>query len=336
MTNVLGRRRFLTMSAGAALAAGLGAARTPSRAAEVTNLTVGMSFHNLDAAPAWVAQDLRLFEKYGLNVTITSFEGGAKVAVAALSSGRLPMAFIAAASVINARAKGLPLEMIGGLIDKIPYDFVVAKDITSPSQLKGGKGAISGFGGSSDFISRFALAKLGVDPREVTFLQVGNETARLAALRSGQIQFTVLTAGLDLAAFDMGFKPMLRLYTLDQPYQHTGIGANATWAREHKDVVESFLKGLIAGSVYIKNPLNEAAVLALLRRHLRINEIELKKGFELYREQFYRSYPFVTGPGIEFILRARKIDMPATDFYDNSYVQALKDANFAATVGRTS
>ncbi len=43
-------------------------------------------------------------------------------------------------------------------------------------------------------------------------------------------------------------------------------------------------------------------------------------------------YPLVAGAGIEFILRERKITQPATDFYDNNYVQALQNANFAATV----
>lgn len=98
--------------------------------------------------------------------------------------------------------------MIAGLINKFPYDFVVAKNITNPAQLKGGKGAVSGFGTSSEFAVRFALGKLGLDPQDVTLLQTGNETARLAALQSGQVRFTVLTAGLDLEAFDIGYKPL--------------------------------------------------------------------------------------------------------------------------------
>jgi hypothetical protein len=59
------------------------------------------------------------------------------------------------------------------------------------------------------------------------------------------------------------------------------------------------------------------------------------QGFELYRERFYSVYPFVTVPGMEFILRERKIAQPVTDFYDNSYVQALQNANFAATVAKS-
>jgi ABC-type nitrate/sulfonate/bicarbonate transport system substrate-binding protein len=225
--------------------------------------------------------------------------------------------------------------MIGGLINRFPYDFVVAKNITSPSQLKGTKGAISGFGGSSEFAVRFALSKLGVDTQDVALLSTGDETSRLAALSTGQIQFTVLTAGLDLVAFDMGFKPLLKLYTFDQPYQHTGIAVHTSWAKTHAAIVDSFLKAIVAANAYVKNPLNIAAALALIRKHLPIKESHLKQGFQLYRDQLYSVYPLVTVPGMEFILRTKKIDQPVTDFYDNSYVQALQNANFAATAGRS-
>lgn len=331
---MLGRRRFLALTAGAALAEVLTRGRALVQAQE-QNLMVTMSSHNLDSTTAWIAQDLHFFEKYGLNVQVISVQGGARMVAPMLAAGEVPIAFIGAAEIVSARAKGIPVKMIAGLNTKIPYDFVVAKDITSPSQLKGAKGAVAGFGGSSDVIIRFALTKLGVNPNEVTLLQIGNEISRLAALASGQIQFTVLTAGLDLVAFDMGFKPFLKLYTVDQPYQHSGIAVNTTWAAHHAAVILSFLKAIIASSVYIKNPAHEAAVLAVLRRHLQIKESHLRQGFQLYRDHFFTIYPLVTEPGMEFILKAKKIDQPVSDFYDNSYVQALQDVDFATAAAKS-
>ncbi len=334
MRLALSRRQFLAMSAGAALGELRAAPRARVQAQGLTHLHVGMSVHNLDGVSAWIAQDTKLFEKYGLGVTIVSFQGGAK-AVAAMAAGDVPVALLGAADIINARARGFPLQAVAGLINKFPFDFVVAKNITSPSQLRGTKGAISSFGGSSEFATRYALTRLGIDPQDVTLLQVGNESSRLTALASGQIQFTVLTAGLDLVAFDMGYKPLLKLYTLDQPFQQTVVAINTAWAKTHSGIVDSFLRATIAANVYVKNPLNLAAALALIHTHLPIKESHLKQGFLLYRDQFYSVYPFVTVPGIEFILRTRKMDQPATDFYDNSYVQALQNANFAATVGKS-
>lgn len=333
MSVAISRRHFLGAVAGAALAERLTALDVPVTAQGLTPLNMGMSFQNLDGVSAWIAQDKHFFEKYGLSVTIINIQGGPRTA-AAMVSGDVPIALIGAADIINARSRGIPLQVIGGLINRFPFDFVVSKEIATPAQLKGTKGAISGVGGSSEFAARFALNKLGVDPQDVTLLQVGDEPSRLAALQSGQIQFTVLTAGLDLVAFDLGFKPMLKLYTIDQPYQHTGIAVNTAWAKTHGAIVDSFMRATIAANVYVKNPLNVAAALSLIHTHLPIKESHLKQGFQLYRDQLYTIYPLVTVPGMEFILRTRKIDQPVTDFYDNSYVQALQRINFAATAGQ--
>jgi NitT/TauT family transport system substrate-binding protein len=330
----LSRRRFLTMAGGAALAGVLAGTRAPVRAQGLTPLSVGLGFHNLDGAAAWIAQGKRFFEKYGLNVEIISFQGGAK-SVVAMAAGEVPLGLISGIEIVNARSRGIPLQMIGGLVSRFPFDFVVAKNITTPAQLRGTKGAISSFGGSSDFAARYALTKLGINPQDVTLLQTGDESSRLAALSSGQIQFTVLTAGLDLVALDMGYKPFLKLYTFDQPYPNSGIGVNTTWAKTHAPIVDSFLKAIVTANVFIKNPLNVAASLALLHKHLPIKEEHLKQGFQLYRDQFYQTYPLVTVPGMEFILREKKIEQPVTDFYDNSYVQALQNANFAATAAKS-
>jgi NitT/TauT family transport system substrate-binding protein len=341
LSEALSRREFLSISAGAVLAAVPAGALAKFLAAPATAqaqglipLNVGMSFTNLDGVSAWIARDKDFFGRYGLSVEIISIQGGSRT-VTAIVAGDVPIALIGGANIIGARSKGFPVQMIGGLINRFPYDFVVAKNITSPSQLKGTKGAISSFGSSSEFATRYALTTLGINPQDVTLLQAGNETSRLGALQSGQIQFTVLTAGLDLVAYDMGYKPLLKLYTLDQPYQHTTIAVNATWAKTHTAIVDSFLKAIITANVYIKNPLNVAAALALIHTHLPIKQDHLKQGFQLYRNRFYSVYPLATVPGIEFILRARKIDQPVTDFYDNSYVQSLQNANFAATVGKS-
>ncbi len=334
MGSGLRRRQFLAISAGAALAKVLAGTGSPVRAQGLTSLNVGLSFINLDGVPAWIAQDKHFFEKYGLNVTILSFQGGAR-AMAALAAGDVPIALLGGADVIGARSQGFPVKMIAGIINSIPFDFLVTKNITSPSQLKGTKGAISSFGGSSDFAVRYALTKLGVSPSDVTLLQVGNEASRLASLQSGQIQFTVLTAGLDLEAIDIGFKPMLKLYEFNQSFQHTGVAVNTDWAKTHGHVIDSFLKAIVTADVWIKNPLNVAAAIALIHPHLPIKEGNLKLAFQLYRDKFYQVYPLVTVPGMEFILKERKINQPVADFYDNSYVQTLQAANFAQSVAKS-
>lgn len=333
MGGKVSRRKALALTGAAAVAKWIAPA-APVRAQGMTSLQVAQAFNNLDAVSAWIADDRGYFKRYGLDVTIVHIQGGAK-AMAALAGGDVPLSLTAGSDVVTAHSRGVPVTLIAGLINKFPFDFVVAKNITNPAQLKGGKGAISGFGGSSHFAVLYALEKLGVNPQDVTLLQVGDETSRLAALQSGQIQFTVLTAGLDLVAFDMGYKPLLKLYTLDQPYQHTGIAVNTNWAKSHASIVDAFMKAIVTGCVYVKEPLDAAAAQALIHRHLPIKDDYLRQGLALYRERFYQTYPLVTEPGMEFILRQKKIDQPPSSFYDNSYVQALQSANFADTARKS-
>jgi ABC-type nitrate/sulfonate/bicarbonate transport system substrate-binding protein len=327
------RRQFLALSAGAMLSTWLPGSAAPVRAQGLIPLNVGLGFHNLDAAAAWIAQDKQYFQKFGLDVTIVEFQGGAK-SIAALVSGDVPLNLQSGVEVVNARSKGFPVTMIAGLVNKFAFDFVVSKNITGAAQLKGTKCAISSFGGSSDFAARFALRKLGLDPADVTLLPTGNESSRLAALQSGQIQSTVLTAGLDLAAFDMGYRPLLRLYDLDQPYLSSGVAVNTNWAKAHPAIVDSFLKAIVSADVFMKNRLNIAAAVALLHKPLPIKVAYLTRGFELYRDKFYQIYPMVSAPGLEFILKELKNNQPAAAFYDNSYLQALENANFAGKAGQ--
>ena len=52
--------------------------------------------------------------------------------------------------------------------------------------------AISRFGSSSDFIARYALSKIGLNPgKDVTIVQIGSTTARVDAALAGRVQATL-------------------------------------------------------------------------------------------------------------------------------------------------
>lgn len=313
--------------------AALAAVAPGVRAQQPISLDVAIGFFNLDAVPVWAAVDKGFFQRYGLDVKLINTPSGSK-SIQAMVAGDVSVAFIAGATVLTAAVQGHQVEMIGGLVTVMPYDLIFAKNITDPKQLEGQKCVVSTVGTASDLILRYGLKRLGVDVTKVTILPAGNEMSRIAAMQSGQVQCTVLTAGLDLTALRMGFRSGLKLYETGQMYQHSGIGAKTPWVQSHKDVVMNLLKAITAGLAYLKNPAHEESALDIAQKHLGgISRDELKQGFKLYRDKIYPDYPFVSEEGMAFILRERKIDKPARLFMDNSFVQQLKDENFAQTVG---
>jgi ABC-type nitrate/sulfonate/bicarbonate transport system substrate-binding protein len=319
----------------AALCGGGPAALPVTRAAAgpPVPLDVGLSFVNIAAVPVWLGIDQHLFEPYGVQPNLITIRGGTQ-AMAAMVSGRLPILFTAGVTIIEPVVKGVPIELVAGLVNVIPYDFIAAPEITKPSQLEGARGGISGFGSADYYAQIYALSLLHVDPKRVVWLQVGTETERLAALKAKQIQFTILIVGMDTPALAAGFQPMLRLYETKQPFQHATVAVYKPWADTHKAELTNFLKGLIASIVYWKDPAHAPQVLAVAMRHLHMSAEDLQPGLALYREKIIPTYPVVTGAGMEFLLKMVQVNRRATDFYDNSYVEALQAENFAATVGR--
>lgn len=306
---------------------------TGAAAGPPAQLDVGLSFDNIAAVPIWLGVDQHLFERYGVQVNLITIRGGTQ-AMAAMASGRLPVLLTAGVTIIQPVLKGIPIELVAGLVNVIPYDFLVAPEITGPSQLEGAKGGISGFGSADYYAQLYALSLLHVDPKRVAWLQIGTETERLAALKAKQIQFTILIVGMDAPALAAGFRPLLKLYETKQPYQHATVAVYKPWAETHKAELTNFLKGLIASIVHWKDPAHAPQVLAIAMGHLHMPAEDLGPGLALYRNRIIPTYPLVTGPGMEFVLKMLQINKPATDFYDNSYVEALQAENFAATVGR--
>lgn len=98
---------------------------TRAAAAPSGPLDVGLSFANIAAVPVWLGIDQHLFERYGVQPNLITIRGGSQ-AMAAMVSGRLPILFTAGVTIIEPVVKGVPIELIAGLVNVIPYDFIAA------------------------------------------------------------------------------------------------------------------------------------------------------------------------------------------------------------------
>src|SRR6266508_1352015 len=111
--------------------------------------------------PAWVAYEKGFFRKYGLDVQLVFIDGGSRV-VQTLVSGDVTAAQMAGSAVIQSHLEGSGVKIIAGFLNTMTYKLMVTKDITNPEQLRGKILAVSRFGSSSDFATRYALDKYGL------------------------------------------------------------------------------------------------------------------------------------------------------------------------------
>ncbi len=188
------------------------------------------------AAPIFRQQDLEI-ESMLMSSGTTSAQ--------ALAAGEVKAIVTTGPVAMQANIGGGDMVIIAGLIHKFPYQIVDRAEITTPGDLKGKRVGISRFGSSSDWLMRLGLAKLGIDPdKDVTIIQIGEQSARLAALQSNAIQATPLVPPLSTQAVKkLGMKELVDLAELDVTYPLQVVITTRTFLETNRLLLKRFLKG---------------------------------------------------------------------------------------------
>src|SRR5689334_1271933 len=135
---------------------------------------------------SWVAKDLKLFDKYGLNVDLVMITGGAR-SVAALLGGSTQFATGSGTAPLQAYARGSDVTILAASYNKFPYAVVVKPEIRSPKDLRGKRLGILNFGGSNDIALQLALKEWGIKQQEVNVMIGGDAPTRLLGLTVGSL-----------------------------------------------------------------------------------------------------------------------------------------------------
>jgi NitT/TauT family transport system substrate-binding protein len=249
-----------------------GAAETPSDR-PLEKVTIAYSSVSGHMAPLWVTYERGFFRKNGLDVQLVFIESGS-TAVKSLMSKEVAFAQMAGAGVVQSRLQGTDVVMIAGFLNTMDYQLMVDKSITRPDQLKGKTMAVSRFGSSSDFATRYALDKYGLVPeKDVTILEIGSQPARFAALGTGKIQAAMIAVPLTLKAKALGFHALADLQMLGLEYQHTGLATTQTLIKSRPDLVRNIMKAYAEGIHYYKT--HRAESFAILAKYLKTNDTEV-------------------------------------------------------------
>src|SRR5439155_25897952 len=265
-------------------------------------VTIAYSSISGHMATLWVTYERGFFRKYGLDVQLVFIESGS-TAVKSLMSKEVAFAQMAGAGVVQSRFQGTDVVMIAGFLNTMDYQLMVDKSITRPDQLKGKSMAVSRFGSSSDFATRYALDKFGLVPdRDVTILEIGSQPARFAALESGKIQAAMVAIPLTRKAKTLGFHTLADLQMLGLEYQHTGLATTEALIRARPDLVRNVMKAYVEGIHYYKT--RRAGSLGILAKYLKTPNIEvLTEVHENLGLKLTPQKPYPTLRGIEIMLR---------------------------------
>src|ERR1700751_2119429 len=166
-------------------------------------------------APLWIAQDLGLFEKYGLDVNLVYIASGV-VSVNALLGGSVDIIAASGSSAVTAASRGAPLVIIASL-GHIAYKLIALPSITTVQGLKGKIIGSSRIGAGTDYALKRLLPRLGLTPgKDVQLIPTGisESDRRLLMMLQGKIDATLATEDnlIQLGAKNVKFSILADLY----------------------------------------------------------------------------------------------------------------------------
>jgi NitT/TauT family transport system substrate-binding protein len=299
-------------------------------------IKIGVTGSSIAFTPFYAAKQGGFFKKHGLDVEIVSITG-ATIVVQALLGGSIDFAIVGQA-LVRAAAQGADLVMVASYMNRFPYTFMVRPTIKRVEDLKGGKLAVSSFGSADEVAQRISLERLGLNPeKDVTFIQVGGQTARLTALKAGSIDGTVFATPLTGVAKRMGFRDLFKMQQLGIFYPHEGIVVSRSYIPGHRDTISRFLKAFVE-TVHAMKTKKDFAMSAMAA-HLRLNPVKdreaLEEGYEDEVLGHYEKNPRPSADAIKFILdimtKDGKTKLKSTDprdYIDTSFIDELNKAGF--------
>jgi NitT/TauT family transport system substrate-binding protein len=286
--------------------------------------------------PLWIAEDLGLFKKYGLDVNLVYIPSGA-TSVNALLGGSVDVIAASGSSVVGAAARGAPLVIIASL-GHIAYKLVALPSITNIQALKGKIIGSSRIGAGTDYALKRLLPKLGLTPgKDVQLIPTGisESDRRLIMMLQGKIDATLATEDnlLQLGARGTKLSVLADLYENGVYTTGGDIATSRQFLKERPQQLKAFLMALTEGTAYGRT--HKEQTMRIYRKHLKIEDPKLLES--IHKNYLLGTIPMKPFPREEALqndiedlsytypdLKGKK----ASEFVDLSLLKSLEDDEF--------
>ena len=277
----------------------------------------------------WVANEMGLFKKYGLDVEPIFLRGG-QTATLALVSGDPPIVNIG--TVVQAGLQGHPLVLVAAVETQYDQIVFVRPGITKLEELKGKNFGISGFGAATHYASTILVKHLKLEPKDLPLVPSGPDAERLAALLSGKIDATFFSSSAAPVAKKAGLTELLQIADLGVEVQGNGFATSRDYIKSNRETVKSALKGFVEAIYFVYANKKEAQ--KVFAKYMRTdNPAVLEESYEGYINTIPKK-PYPTLKGIQFMLDMLAPQMPQAknakpeQFVDLSFLQELEKEGF--------
>ena len=300
-------------------------------------LVVSYSSFTGNRAPLWIAKDLGLYEKYGLDVKLVSIAAGS-VSLTALLAGNVHLTTDSSSGVVGAVARGAPIVTVS-TNGTLPYQLIAVPSIKSTAELKGKIVGSSRIGAGTDFLLRRILAKLSFIPgKDVSLVPTGvsESDKRIQLMFQGKIDATI---GESDKVFQFTELSGQKISVLGEP-KDFGVPSPGSEINTTRQILKDNRPRLKAFFMAYSEAIaagrkNKELAYQVFRKYMRVDNPKLLEF--TYRVQFLEALPGKPYPredaiqaSIEDLRESTpKLDgMKAAEFFDPSLIREIDQEGF--------
>jgi NitT/TauT family transport system substrate-binding protein len=278
----------------------------------------------------WVAKEMGLFAKYGLDVEPIFLRGG-QMATQALVAGDPPIVNIG--TVVQASLQGYNLVLVAAVETKYDQIVFARKGINKLEELKGKKFGISGYGSATHNAANILFQHLNLDVnKDVALVPTGPDAERLGAMMAGRIDATFFTSSAAAPARKNGFNELFSVADLGVEVQGNGFATSRSYIASNRDTVKNALKGFVEAIYYVYANKKEAQ--RVFAKYMRTNDQEMLDDSYNGYIKWIPKKPYPTLKGIQYMLDLIAPQLPQAknakpeQFVDLSFLQELEKEGF--------
>ncbi|HXE63291.1 MAG TPA: ABC transporter substrate-binding protein [Bryobacteraceae bacterium] len=311
------------------------AASLDAQQSQLQKVTINYAARTGTTWPLYLAKEGGYYEKYGLDVSLVF--GVHPAGIAMVVSGQAVMTNYTMEQAMQAASKDGSLEFVASSFKKSLFSLMAKPGIGSVKDLKGKHIGVSQIGDAPYNYAVGLLAKFGLTPRDVEWIPIGGDVnARAAALISGRVDASMLTAPVYFRLEAKGFKSLANISDYDDIYAPTvSLFKKATVASNPK-LVEAIIK---AQAEAIKRFYDDKpfAIKTYLKYSPAEEQPDVERVYDRYSKgNTFERVPYVLAPAVQYQIDHAPdprvaAQMKAFNFHeviDNSIVQRLVREGF--------
>lgn len=310
----------------------LGSAPALAQERKLERIRVGGGSVGAPQMGMWFAKEAGIYEKHGLSVEGISIPGSS-LALAAMLSGEVPIIQLGGAASVQANFAGADTVIVATILKKFLFSIFSRPEILRMADLKGKLFGATRFGTLSDFASRVALERHGLNPeRDVNMVQTGGQPETVVALLTGKVQGAALSVPAILRAQKANMRELFDMAKLDATIHQNGVVTTRKYLKTNEDTVRRFLRAYIEGAALAKK--DKAFAMRVMAKYLGTNDRELlEDAFERVTVHL-EIPPYPSAEGVAMLLKTLEKTQPKAreakpeEFIDGRLVREIEKSGF--------